>query len=120
MKNIFIAVLTYKKTLEEVSKFRPEHLDFLETYYKSGKFIVSELSKAYFLSVDGYHHHFGMNQWNGMRKVPKNKNSTGVEEIYATMDKEKFEENFSIKNGNKAVVQLPNGIKLTVFFIKKV
>ena len=41
MKNIFIAVLTYKKTLEEVSKFRPEHLDFLETYYKSGKFIVS-------------------------------------------------------------------------------
>jgi len=55
-----------------------------------------------------------------MRKIPKNANSTGVEEIYATMDKEKFEENFSIKDGNKAVVQLPNGIKLTVFFIKKV
>jgi len=37
----------YKKTLEEVSKFRPEHLDFLETYYKSGKFIVSgSLSKC--------------------------------------------------------------------------
>ena len=49
-----------------------------------------------------------------MRKVPKNKNSTGVEEIYATMDKEKFEGNFSIKGGNKAVVQLPNGIKLIV------
>ena len=81
---------------------------------KLGLNIVSELSK------DGYHHHFGMNQWNGMRKIPKNANSTGVEEIYATMDKEKFEENFSIKDGNKAVVQLPNGIKLTVFFIQKV
>ena len=82
--------------------------------------VVSEVPKAYFLSIDGYHHHFGMNQWNGMRKIPRNANSTGVEEIYATMDKEKFEENFSIKDGNKAVVQLPNGIKLTVFFIKKV
>ena len=55
-----------------------------------------------------------MNQWNGMRKIPKNTNSTGVEEIYATMDKEKFEENFSEKNGNKAVIELPNGIKLSV------
>ena len=82
--------------------------------------VVSEIPKAYFLSIDGYHHHFGMNQWNGMRKMPKNANSTGVEEIYATMDKEKFEENFSIKDKNKAVVELPNGIKLTVFFIRKV
>ena len=81
---------------------------------KLGLNVVSEVPKAYFLSVDGYHHHFGMNQWNGMRKVPKNKNSTGVEEIYATMDKEKFEENFSEKNGNKAVIELPNGIKLAV------
>ena len=81
---------------------------------KLGLDVVSEVPKAYFLSIDGYHHHFGMNQWNGMRKVPKNKNSTGVEEIYATMDKEKFEENFSIKDKNKAVVELPNGIKLTV------
>ena len=68
------------------------------------------MPKAYFLSVDGYHHHFGMNQWNGMRKISKKTNSTGVEEIYATMDKEKFSE----KNGNKAVIELPNGIKLTV------
>ena len=81
---------------------------------KLGLDVVSEIPKAYFLSIDGYHHHFGMNQWNGMRKMPKNANSTGVEEIYATMDKEKFEENFLIKDGNKAVVQLPNGIKLTV------
>ena len=87
---------------------------------KLGLDVVSEIPKAYFLSIDGYHHHFGMNQWNGMRKMPKNANSTGVEEIYATMDKEKFEENFSIKDKNKAVVELPNGIKLTVFFIKKV
>ena len=81
---------------------------------KLGLNIVSELPKAYFLSVDEYHHHFGMNQWNGMKKIPKNANSTGVEGIYATMDKEKVEENFSIKDKNKAVVQLPNGIKLTV------
>ena len=81
---------------------------------KLGLDVVSEVPKAYFLSIDGYHHHFGMNQWNGMRKIPKNANSTGVEEIYATMDKEKFEGNFSIKGGNKAVVQLPNGIKLIV------
>ncbi len=81
---------------------------------KLGLDVVSEVPKAYFLSIDGYHHHFGMNQWNGMRKIPKNANSTGVEEIYATMDKEKFEGNFSIKGGNKAVVQLPNGIKLTM------
>ena len=77
---------------------------------KLGLNIVSEMPKAYFLSVDGYHHHFGMNQWNGMRKIPKKTNSTGVEEIYTTMDKEKFSE----KNGNKAVIELPNGIKLTV------
>ena len=81
---------------------------------KLGLDVVSEVPKAYFLSIDGYHHHFGMNQWNGMRKIPKNANSTGVEEIYATMDKEKFEGNFSIKDENKAVVQLPNGIKLIV------
>ena len=81
---------------------------------KLGLDVVSEVPKAYFLSIDGYHHHFGMNQWNGMRKIPKNANSTGVEKIYATMDKEKFEGNFSIKGGNKAVVQLPNGIKLIV------
>lgn len=81
---------------------------------KLGLDVVSEVPKAYFLSMDGYHHHFGMNQWNGMRKIPKNANSTGVEKIYATMDKEKFEGNFSIKGGNKAVVQLPNGIKLIV------
>lgn len=41
MKNIFIAILTYKKPLDEVSKFRPAHLDFLDIYYKTGKFIVS-------------------------------------------------------------------------------
>ena len=41
MKNIFIAILTYKKPLEEVSKFRPAHFDFLDIYYKAGKFIAS-------------------------------------------------------------------------------
>ena len=76
--------------------------------------MVSEVPKAYFLSVDGYHHHFGMNQWNGMRKIPKKINSTGVEEIYTTMDKEKFKNIFSEKNRNKAVIELPNGIKLAV------
>ena len=81
---------------------------------KLGLNVVSEMPKAYFLSVDGYHHHFGMNQWNGMRKIPKKINSTGVEEIYTTMDKEKFKNIFSEKNRNKAVIELPNGIKLAV------
>ena len=81
---------------------------------KLGLNVVSEVPKAYFLSVDGYHHHFGMNQWNGMRKISKKTNSTGVEEVYATMDKEKFKNIFSEKNGNKAVIELPNGIKLAV------
>ena len=61
---------------------------------KLGLNVVSEVPKAYFLSVDGYHHHFGMNQWNGMRKISKKTNSTGVEEVYATMDKEKFKNIF--------------------------
>ena len=41
MKNIFIAILTYKKPLDEVVKFRPAHLDFLDKYYNARKFIVS-------------------------------------------------------------------------------
>ena len=41
MKNIFVAILTYKKPLDEVVKFRPAHLDFLDEYYNAGKFIVS-------------------------------------------------------------------------------
>ena len=49
-----------------------------------------------------------------MRKISKKTNSTGVEEVYATMDKEKFKNIFSEKNGNKAVIELPNGIKLAV------
>ncbi|WP_299575714.1 VOC family protein, partial [uncultured Leptotrichia sp.] len=56
--------------------------------------IVSKLPKAYFLSTGKYHHQFGMNQWNGKRKIPKNDNSTGVEEIYLSLVKEKFEKNF--------------------------
>ena len=81
---------------------------------KLGLDIVSELPKAYFLSVDGYHHHFGMNQWNGIRKIPKKENSTGVEEIHAAMNKEKFDRIFSEKKESEAAVLLPNGIKLIV------
>ena len=44
--------------------------------------VVSELPKVYFLSVDKYHHHFRMNQWNSKRKISKKENSTGIEEIY--------------------------------------
>lgn len=78
---------------------------------KLGLDVVSELPKAYFMSVDRYHHHFGMNQWNGNRKIPKKENSTGVEEIYITMDKEKFSRKFS---GDKTVIETPNGIKLVI------
>lgn len=38
---MFIASLTYVKTLEEVEKYLPAHISFLDKYYKAGKFICS-------------------------------------------------------------------------------
>lgn len=76
--------------------------------------IVSKLPKAYFLSIGKYHHQFGMNQWNGKRKIPKNDNSTGVEEIHLSLVKEKFEKNFPNTKENTVTIDTPNRIKLFV------
>lgn len=76
--------------------------------------IVSKLPKAYFLSIGKYHHQFGMNQWNGKRKIPKNDNSTGVEEIHLSLVKEKFEKNFPNTKENSVTIDTPNRIKLFV------
>lgn len=76
--------------------------------------IVSKLPKGYFLSTGKYHHQFGMNQWNGKRKIPKNDNSTGVEEIHLSLVKEKFEKNFPNIKENTVTIDTPNRIKLFV------
>ena len=76
--------------------------------------IVSKLPKAYFLSIGKYHHQFGMNQWNGKRKIPKNDNSTGVEEIHLSLVKEKFEKTFPNIKENTVTIDTPNRIKLFV------
>ena len=76
--------------------------------------IVSKLPKAYFLSTGKYHHQFGMNQWNGKRKIPKNDNSTGVEEIHLSLVKEKFEKNFPNTKENTVTIDTPNKIKLFI------
>ena len=76
------------------------------------KRLILKMIKNFILkSWNRYHHHFGMNQWNGSRKISKKENSTGVEEIYITMDKEKFCRKFS---GDKTVIETPNGIKLVI------
>ena len=75
---------------------------------------VSKLPKAYFLSTGKYHHQFGMNQWNGKRKIPKNDNSTGVEEIHLSLVKEKFEKTFPNIKENTVTIDTPNRIKLFV------
>lgn len=38
---MFIISLTYKAPLSEVERLIPEHNDFLEKYYRQGKFIAS-------------------------------------------------------------------------------
>lgn len=76
--------------------------------------IVSKLPKAYFLSIGKYHHQFGMNQWNGKRKIPKNDNSTGVEEIHLSLVKEKFEKTFPNIKENTVTIDTQNRIKLFV------
>ena len=55
-----------------------------------------------------------MNQWNGKRKIPKNDNSTGVEEIHLSLVKEKFEKNFPNIKENTVTIDTPNRIKLFV------
>lgn len=38
---MFLVLLKYLKPLEEVDKFRPAHIEFLEKFYAQNKFIVS-------------------------------------------------------------------------------
>ncbi len=38
---MFIAILTYKKPLEEVDRFLQEHRDYLAVHYAAGDFIAS-------------------------------------------------------------------------------
>lgn len=38
---MFIAVLTYKKTIEEIEEKLTEHIKFLDEYYKNNKFLIS-------------------------------------------------------------------------------
>ncbi|MDE6094920.1 MAG: YciI family protein, partial [Muribaculaceae bacterium] len=38
---MFIAILTYKKPLEEVDRFLQAHRDFLAEHYAAGDFIAS-------------------------------------------------------------------------------
>ena len=38
---MFIAILTYKKPIEEVEKNLAEHIKFLDKYYENKKFLIS-------------------------------------------------------------------------------
>lgn len=38
---MFIAILTYVRPLEEVDALIPEHVQFLDRHYASGRFIIS-------------------------------------------------------------------------------
>ena len=38
---MFIAVLTYKKTIEEIEENLTEHIKFLDEHYKNNKFLIS-------------------------------------------------------------------------------
>ena len=38
---MFLVILTYKKPIESIEKFLPEHILFLDKYYQKDKFIFS-------------------------------------------------------------------------------
>lgn len=38
---MFIFSLTYLKSISEVEKYLPQHIDYLERHYQSGHFIAS-------------------------------------------------------------------------------
>jgi len=38
---MFMVILTYKKPIEEIERALPEHVKFLDKYYKNKKFIFS-------------------------------------------------------------------------------
>jgi uncharacterized protein YciI len=40
-KNLFAVILTYTVPLDKIDEVRPQHLQFLDEYYKQGIFIAS-------------------------------------------------------------------------------
>lgn len=38
---MFIVILTYKKSIEEIEKNLSEHIQFLDKYYENSKFMIS-------------------------------------------------------------------------------
>ena len=38
---MFLVVLTYKKPIEDIEQYLPEHILFLDKYYERNKFILS-------------------------------------------------------------------------------
>lgn len=38
---MFLIILTYKKPIEDIEKFLPDHIAFLDKYYEKKKFIFS-------------------------------------------------------------------------------
>lgn len=56
-------------------------LDEAYKFYKALGFEITQKIKnhAYFISTGGYHHHIGLNIWNGKGAAPLPKNSAGME-----------------------------------------
>lgn len=41
MNKLFVIILRYISTIEKINEVRPDHLAFLDEYYKRGNFIIS-------------------------------------------------------------------------------
>ncbi|RRD39503.1 hypothetical protein EII29_06750 [Leptotrichia sp. OH3620_COT-345] len=98
----------------ETSDLEKEKNFYME---KFGMEIVSCIPGAYFVSINKYHHHFGINRWNSKRKIIKKENSTGIEEIYISVNREIYDKVF-LESG-KFEIKTPNGIKLIIHLNEK-
>ncbi len=81
--------------------------------------ITSESPRAYFLSHNNYHHHFGMNQWNLQRNKPKSDKSTGLEKIVLNISRDKYKEIFNDSEYKKILLD-PNKIEIDVNTISEI
>jgi uncharacterized protein YciI len=41
MKKLFVIILRYIVPIEEINAMRPDHLKFLDEFYKKGNFLIS-------------------------------------------------------------------------------
>ena len=41
MKNMFVVILRYLVSLDQIEPYRPQHIEFLDTYFAQGVFIAS-------------------------------------------------------------------------------